>query len=362
MGLSLREDAVGNVFLRREGSDSSLPAVACGSHLDTVIHGGAYDGMCGVVGALEALYMLREAKLKRSIEVIIFRAEESSRFGFATMGSKLLIGAATPEKLNKGGKKDDISFIEALRQWGCDPEKYPDAVISAGHYASFSELHIEQGKVLEEKGIQIGIVRNIAAPTRFKLHLQGMADHSGATPMGMRRDALVAAAKLILAVNEAAEDEKEHGTVGTVGVVEVEPGSINVVPGAVTLWVDVRGVEMASIKRTLENIQAEAENVAVTDRVGVRIEMLTADSPVPLSETLAEQTEAICKELGYSYLHMNSGAGHDAMHMAKLAPTTMVFIPCKGGISHNPAEYASLEDICRGINILAHILELEANK
>ena len=121
LGLSLREDAVGNVFLRREGSDSSLPAVACGSHLDTVIHGGAYDGMCGVVGALEALYMLRDAKLKRSIEVIIFRAEESSRFGFATMGSKLLTGAATPEKLNKGGKKDDISFIEALRQWGCDP-------------------------------------------------------------------------------------------------------------------------------------------------------------------------------------------------------------------------------------------------
>ena len=278
------------------------------------------------------------------------------------MGSKLLTGTATPEKLNKGVKKDDISFIEALRQWGCDPEEYAEAIIPAGTYASFSELHIEQGKVLEEKGLQIGIVHNIAAPTRFKIHLQGMADHSGATPMGMRRDALVAAAKLILAVNEAAEDEKEHGTVGTVGVVEVEPGSINVVPGAVTLWVDVRGVEPASIKRTLENIQAEAENVAVTDRVGVHIEMLTADSPVPLSETLAEQTEAICKELGYSYLHMNSGAGHDAMHMAKIAPTTMVFIPCKGGISHNPAEYAKLEDICRGIKVLACILEQEANK
>ena len=360
--LSLREDAVGNVFLRREGEEPELPPVACGSHLDTVIHGGAYDGMCGVVGALEALYMLRDAKLKRSIEVIIFRAEESSRFGFATMGSKLLTGSATPEKLNKGGKKDDICFLEALRQWGCEPEKYAEAIIPAGHYASFSELHIEQGKVLEEKGVQIGIVHNIAAPTRFKIHLQGMADHSGATPMGMRRDALVAAAKLILAVNEAAEDEKEHGTVGTVGVVEVEPGSINVVPGAVTLWVDVRGVEMASIKRTLENIQAEAENVAVTDRVGVRIEMLTADCPVPLSETLAEQTEGICQELGYSFLHMNSGAGHDAMHMAKIAPTTMVFIPCRGGISHNPAEYAKLDDICHGISVLAHILNKEANK
>ena len=362
LGLSIREDAVGNVFLRREGVDSALPAVACGSHLDTVIHGGAYDGMCGVVGALEALYMLRDAKLTRSVEVLIFRAEESSRFGFATMGSKLLTGAATVAKLSTGGKKGDIGFEEALRQWGCDPARAADAILAPGSYASFSELHIEQGKVLEEKGIQIGIVRNIAAPTRFKIHIQGMADHSGATPMGMRRDALVAAAKLILAVNEAAEDEKAHGTVGTVGVVEVEPGSINVVPGAVTLWVDVRGVEPASIKRTLEDIQAEAENVAVTDRVGVRIEMLTADSPVPLSETLAEQTEAVCKELGYSFLHMNSGAGHDAMHMAKIAPTTMIFIPCKGGISHNPAEYASMDDICRGITVLAHILEREADK
>ena len=360
--LSIREDAVGNVFLRREGVDKTLPPVACGSHLDTVIHGGAYDGMCGVVGALEALYMLRDAQLTRSIEVLIFRAEESSRFGFATMGSKLLTGAATVAKLNKGNKKDDICFEEALRQWGCDPERAGDAIIAPGSYASFSELHIEQGKVLEEKGIQIGIVHNIAAPTRFKIHIQGVADHSGATPMGMRRDALVAAAKLILAVNESAEDEKAHGTVGTVGVVEVEPGSINVVPGAVTLWVDVRGVETASIKRTLENIQAEAENVAVTDRVGVRIEMLTADSPVPLSESLAAQTEAICKELGYSFLHMNSGAGHDAMHMTKIAPTTMVFIPCKGGISHNPAEYAKIDDICSGINVLAHILEKEAIK
>lgn len=360
--LSIHEDAVGNVFLRREGVDGGLPAVACGSHLDTVIHGGAYDGMCGVVGALEALYMLRDAELKRSIEVLIFRAEESSRFGFATMGSKLLTGAATVAKLSKGGKKGDISFEEALRQWGCDPARAADAILAPGAYASFSELHIEQGKVLEEKNIQIGIVHNIAAPTRFKIHLQGMADHSGATPMGMRRDALVAAAKLILAVNESAEDEKEHGTVGTVGVVEVEPGSINVVPGAVTLWVDVRGVEPASIQRTLENIQAEAENVAVTDRVGVRIEMLTADSPVPLDKTLALQTEGICKELGYSFLHMNSGAGHDSMHMAKIAPTTMVFIPCKGGISHNPAEFASLDDICRGITVLAHILQKEANK
>ncbi|WP_293727885.1 Zn-dependent hydrolase [uncultured Phascolarctobacterium sp.] len=362
LGLTMREDAVGNVFLRREGTEPQLPPVACGSHLDTVIHGGAYDGMCGVVGALEALYMLKDESLTRSIEVIIFRAEESSRFGFATMGSKLMTGLATPVSLNKSAKKGDISFIEALRQWGCDPDKYTKAVLQQGCYSSFSELHIEQGKVLEETKHQIGIVHNIAAPTRFKLYVQGMADHSGATPMGMRRDALVAAAKLILAVNEIATNEKEHGTVGTVGVVEVEPGSINVVPGAVTLWVDVRGVDCASIERTLAAVRQQADVVAAADGVTITWEMLTADKLVALSGALAQQSETICRELGYSYLHMNSGAGHDAMNMAKLAPATMIFIPCRGGISHNPAEFAKSEDICRGVEVLAHILLREANK
>lgn len=360
LGLSMREDAVGNVFLRREGVHKDLPPVACGSHLDSVIHGGAYDGMCGVVGALEALYMLQDEVLERSIEVIIFRAEESSRFGFATMGSKLLTGSATPEQLARGTKKGDISFLEALKNWGCDPAAYKDAVIKAGAYSCFAELHIEQGKVLEQTKHQLGIVHNIAAPTRFKIHIKGMADHSGATPMGMRRDALVSAAKLILAVNEAATEEKENGTVGTVGVVDIDPGSINVVPGEVTLWVDVRGVDVLSIERTLASIQETAESVAVVDGVGVNIEMLTADKPVALSDILALQSEKICTEKNISFLHMNSGAGHDAMHMAKICPTTMLFIPCRGGISHNPAEYASNEDICRGIEVLAEVLHREA--
>ena len=215
--------------------------------------------------------------------------------------------------------------------------------------------------MLEQTQHQLGIVHNIAAPTRFKIHIKGVADHSGATPMGMRRDALVSAAKLILAVNEAVETEKANGSVGTVGVVDVEPGSINVVPGAVTLWVDVRGVDKASIERVLQSIRKQAENVAVCDGVGVQIEMLTADSPVALDKALAAQSEAICAEKGFSFLHMNSGAGHDAMHMTKICPTTMLFIPCRAGISHNPAEYASTEDICRGIEVLAEVLRREAN-
>lgn len=360
MNLEVREDVLGNLFLRRPGLDPNLPPVACGSHLDTVIHGGAYDGMCGVVGALEALHMLSGETLRRSVEVIVFRAEESSRFGFATIASKLITGKATPEKFANACRKDDITFKEAVKEWGGNLDAYEKAVLKPGAYKCFAEIHIEQGKVLEETGHQIGIVHNIAAPTRFKLHITGMADHSGATPMGYRKDALVSAAKMILAVETAAINEKENGTVGTVGIVDVDPGSINVVPGKVTLWVDVRGVNTESIQRTLKEIRQAARGTARADGVEIKEEMLTSDTPVALDERLAAQSEAICRERNKTFLHMNSGAGHDAMHMPAICPTTMLFIPCRGGISHNPAEFAKTEDICAGIEVLAEILKREA--
>lgn len=357
LNLTITEDAVGNTFLRRPGIDNSLPAIAIGSHLDTVIQAGAYDGIVGVVGGLEALYMLRDEELKAPVEIIIFRAEESSRFGFATMGSKLMIGSATPEQLSHATKKNDKSFVEVLRANGYNPDNYKAAVKEPGYYKCFLEIHIEQGKVLDETGEQIGIVHNIAAPTRFKIIVEGMADHSGATPMGFRKDALVAGAKLILAVQKAAEEERKNGTVATVGVVDVEPSSINVVPGKVTLWVDLRGVDNASIARALEQIQKAMAKVTDSDKVIISQEMLTADKPVALSEVLADRFAGICQEMGVKYRHMNSGAGHDAMHMVKIAPTSMLFIPCKDGISHNPAEYAKPEDICLSIEVLAKMVK-----
>jgi len=360
LDLEIREDVLGNLFLRKPGLDPALPPVACGSHLDTVIHGGAYDGMCGVVGALEAIHMLEDETLRRSIEVIVFRAEESSRFGYATIGSKLITGKATPDKFAHAAGKDGVTFADAVKEWGGNLEAYQKALLQPGAYKCFAEMHIEQGKVLEETKHQIGIVHNIAAPTRFKLHIHGMADHSGATPMGFRKDALVSAAKLILAVETAAIREKENGTVATVGVVEVDPGSINVVPGKVTLWVDLRGVDTESIQRTLKEIRQAVQGTARTDGITIEEEMLTSDSPVALDEALAAQSEAICREQRKSFLHMNSGAGHDAMHMPAVCPTTMLFIPCRGGISHNPAEFASNEDICAGIEVMAEILKREA--
>lgn len=362
LDLTLQEDSVGNVFLRRAGTCSDLPPVACGSHLDTVTHGGAYDGMCGVVGALEALYALKDDELKRGIEVIIFRAEESSCFGFATIGSKLMTGTGSPEEFSKATKADDCSFKDALEQWGCNPARYQEAIRQKGSYHAFVELHIEQGRVLEETGNALGIVHNIAAPTRFKIHIRGVADHSGATPMGFRHDALVTAAKIILAIEKAATEEKENGTVATVGVLDIEPSSINVVPGATTLWVDLRGVDTESTVRTLERIQNAAREYAAEDGAGIAFDMLAQDTPVPLSGELAQRVEALCKARNTSFLHMNSGAGHDAMHMTKLAPTTLLFIPCKEGISHNKAEFASIEDITRGIEILADLLKELANE
>ena len=351
--LTVTQDAIGNTFLRREGKNSQLEPVAMGSHLDTVAQGGAYDGVLGVVGALEVLYMLQNEELKRPIETIIFRAEESTRFGFATIGSKIMAGVGAPKKFSSAAKKNEASFEECLQANGYNPEEYAKAVKNEGCFKCFLELHIEQGKVLDETGEQIGIVKNIAAPTRFKIIVEGIADHSGATPMEFRRDALVSGAKLILAVQEAASEESENGTVATVGIVETEPGSINVIPGKVTLWVDLRGVDSESILSAMESINEAVSIVAEEDSVRITVDMLTSDEPVPLSETLAEMFEEICQEKDLKYRVMNSGAGHDAMHMAKLAPTSMIFIPCKEGISHNPAEYANSQDISTGIEVLA---------
>lgn len=254
-----------------------------------------------------------------------------------------------------------MTFKEALTEWGCDPAAYKRARKAAGCFKSFWEIHIEQGKVLEETGERIGIVHNIAAPTRFKIIVEGIADHSGATPMGFRKDALVSAARLVIAIEEAATNEAESGTVATVGVLDVEPSSINVVPGKATLWVDLRGVDEESINCALSDIRDAVSEIAKNDSITITMDMLTADNPVALSEELAAKLDVICAAKGIAYRHMNSGAGHDAMHMAKLAPASMLFVPCKGGISHNPAEYADNEDICLAIEILAEAVKEEAS-
>lgn len=352
LGLSVRRDALGNIIARREGTQA-LPAVATGSHLDTVIEGGRYDGVAGVVAAMEAVAMLRDETLRHPLEVIIFMAEESAHFGYATMGSKLICGKATPSDFAKSVKAGKPTFIDLLKQRGFEPDNYRTALRHADELKAFFELHIEQGKVLYESGEQVGIVENIAAPTRFKVTVEGLADHSGATPMGQRRDALVSAAKLILAVQDCGLAYADEGTVATVGVVDVEPGTINVIPGKVTLLVDLRGVVYEAVMQAFRDFKEAVREVAEEDGVLINVDMLSSDQPVPLSLEMANVLAEAAEEQGLRYRRMNSGAGHDAMFMAGITPTSMVFIPCKDGISHNAAEHAELDDLAAGTALLA---------
>lgn len=356
LGMEVRRDYVGNIFARLPGKNPTLPTIASGSHLDTVKQGGAYDGALGVVAALEAAYAIKEQGLEHPYEVIIFMAEESTRFGFATIGSKLLAGVGTPETFSSATKKDELSYIEVLKQAGFEPDKYEQVKLDANKYAAFVELHIEQGRVLADSGEAIGVVENIAAPTRMKITIEGVADHSGATPMNFRKDALVSGAKLILAIEEVGKAHSEQGIVTTVGVVDIEPSSINVIPGKVVLWLDLRGVDYEVILEAIEEIHEAVSCVGEADEVKITIDVLTSDKPVRLSKNLADITAGVCQQKNIKYRRMNSGAGHDAMHMAAIMPTTMIFVPSIEGISHNPAEMTSEADIIAGVEVLVETI------
>lgn len=351
-GLTVRRDAFGNVIGRLEGTVAGAPAVATGSHLDTVPEGGRFDGVLGVVGGLAAIRRLAaQGPLAHPLELIVFMAEESSRFGFATMGSKAMTGAVNPSWA-KAKDQAGESFPDALGRQGLDLANARAASRSRDEFKAFLELHIEQGPVLERTNNTIGIVEAIAAPTRLKIVVDGMAGHSGTTPMDDRQDALVSAAMIILAVQEIAMEQHHRGTVGTVGVIRNHPNVMNVIPGRVEMGVDIRGVDHDSIIETIQDIKDAVSTIADGQETPVAIEVVTADKPVPMNADIIQTIETVCRQLNMPYRLMNSGAGHDAMNMAAIAPTGMIFIPCRGGISHNPEEEADAADIMKGIDVL----------
>jgi N-carbamoyl-L-amino-acid hydrolase len=294
--------------------------------------------------------------LRRPVEVMVFRGEESARFSIHTMGSKVMAGIASVESWRKLQDHGGTSLAQALAVRGLDLERIPEAVRRPGEFKAFVEMHIEQGPVLEEAGIPIGVVEAIAGPVRLKISVEGAASHSGTTPMGKRRDALVSAAQVVLAVQNEAAKRAERRIVGTVGVIKVHPGAMNVVPGRVEMWVDIRGIDAEDVAATARAVREAAARIA--DREGTRIqpETLSTDAPVPMDPDVIQTIEAACRRVGVAYRRMPSGAGHDAMNMAKLAPAGMIFIPCRRGVSHNPDEYAAPEDILAGIDVLTETL------
>ncbi|QNB46545.1 hydantoinase/carbamoylase family amidase [Thermanaerosceptrum fracticalcis] len=362
-GLTVKVDAFGNMRARRQGKENLAP-VMIGSHLDSVPQGGRFDGTVGVVAALEVIRVLNELKVetRRPVELINFAVEESGRFGVGTLGSKAMCGHLSVEKLKSYRDNRGVSLYEALKNFGLNPEALDTVRINPGEIYAFIETHIEQGRVLEAENIPIGIVTAIAAPTRLKVLVKGRADHSGATPMSLREDALTAASEIILGVEKIAASEAGPHTVGTVGYVRVSPGAMNVIPGLVEMGIDLRDIEKDSKDLAVTKVLALLKRVSQKRHVGIEYEILANEPPVALSPKMVGSLEKAARSLGYSYKLMPSGAGHDAMYMAELTQVGMIFIPSKEGISHNPAEYSSWEEIARGAELLLETVINLANE
>jgi len=356
-GLAVHFDPIGNIIGRLEGTDPNAPAVITGSHLDTVPEGGGYDGAVGVVAGLAAIKFLQSSgTLTHPLELIIFAAEESSRFGFMTIGSKAMTGMASRYAWSKAKDPAGVTLEKVLRDRGYNLREVDGASRVKDKIKAFVELHIEQGSFLENAEKKIGVVETIAAPTMLKITVEGVAKHAGSTPMDDRHDALVSAAMIVLAVQSIALEQSHCGTVATVGQLKVSPGAMNVIPGLVELWVDLRGVEQESIIETLQDIKDAVSTIADGQETPIAIDVMLSEKPVQMHEMVVQKIEDICISDKIPYQRMNSGAGHDAMNMARLTPTGMIFIPCRGGISHNFEEFTKLADIQTGIEVLTKTL------
>lgn len=344
MGLKYSSDEVGNTYVYDEDYSEYY---LIGSHLDSVISGGRYDGVAGVLAGLLILKWIKDNNLNIPLKVVAFRCEESSSFGIATVGSGLITKKLQIEKMKKVKNTEGISLYEALRFRGYNPEcKKIEGVLK------YFELHIEQGRILEDEGLKIGIINSIAAATRYWLTIDGRQDHSGATPMGMRQDALCAAGEIIIELENIAKRESIHSSVGTVGYLGNYPNAFNVVPGRVKMGLDIRGVEKDSIDRIDDEIVKFVDEVCKKRNLNYELDNISKAIPVKLDENLKNELSEIATKLGIEHKIMNSGAGHDAMKFWDIAPTGMVFIPCKDGVSHNKAEEIEYEDIILGSKII----------
>jgi len=355
--LKLRTDAVGNTFARWAGADPNVPAVGTGSHTDAVPHAGRYDGTVGVLGGLEAIRALQRSgfRPRRSIELLAFTSEEPTRFGIGCLGSRLLSGTLSPESARQLKDSDGKSLEEVLRQAGLDGS-LEDVRLANQFYHGFVELHIEQGPLLERKGIPIGIVTAIAAPATFRVRIEGSGGHAGAVLMPDRRDAFLAAAEIALAVESAAKDTRSADSVATTGVCSVFPGAVNSIPSRAVVEIDVRDTDLARRDGMLSAIRAACEAIGAKRQVRVEVDLINADAPAQASPLITEALSASCQALGIEFMPMVSRAYHDSLFLSRIAPTGMIFIPCRNGVSHRPDEYASPEDIKRGVQVLASAL------
>jgi len=365
-GFSVRVDAVGNTFIRWEGSEPELAAVATGSHVDAIPHAGMYDGTVGVMGGLEAMRALKAAGFvpRRSIELVLLTSEEPTRFGIGCLGSRLIAGTLAPEKAD--GLVDLLPGAEAgstlatVREAAGFRGSLEGVRLAVGHYDGWVELHIEQGPLLEREGLPIGIVTDIAAPAGYRFVIEGVGGHAGALLMPDRKDALCAASEVILSVEKhvlaANRASGTSNTVGTVGTCEVHPGAVNSVPSRVTLQLDIRDTDPVRREGVMQAVRTDVAEIAAARGVTIAETMVNADAPATSSEKIVAAIEVACGGARLPFKKMVSRAYHDSSFMAQICPVAMIFIPCRAGVSHRPDEYASPSAIMDGTRILASTL------
>jgi len=356
-GLTVCEDAVGNTFARWNGSDLSAPAVGTGSHIDAIPNAGKYDGVVGVLGGLEAIRALQQSgfRPRHSIELLIFTSEEPTRFGIGCLGSRLVSGTLSPEAA-RGLRDNDGTPLEEVRRKAGFTGALEQVRLPRGYYKAFVELHIEQGPLLEQQQIPLGIVMKIAAPASLRILIEGSGGHAGGVLMPDRRDALCAAAELILAIENAARTSGAIDTVATVGICDVFPGAVNSIPSRVRLTVDIRDTDQQRRDLVMRTIDATCHSISAKRQVSVNSEFVNADAPADCAPAIIEALSESCRKHELDLMPMVSRAYHDSLFMARIAPVAMLFIPCRNGYSHRPDEYAAPQDIARGTLVLAETL------
>jgi len=356
-GLAITEDAVGNTFARWQGSDPALAPIGTGSHIDAIPNAGLYDGCVGVLGGLEAIRVLQQLgfRPRRSIELVIFTAEEPTRFGIGCLGSRMMAGVLAPEQACALRDKEGRG-LEELRTAAGFTGTLESVALPRGRFEKFIELHIEQGPILEEEGIDLGLVTHIAAPASMRILIEGEGGHAGARLMPGRKDALAAAAELILALESAAQSTGAIDTVATVGICDVFPGAVNSIPSRVRLETDIRDIDAARRDGVIEALRTACAEVATRRGVLITTELVNADPPATCDEEILAALEESAKSASKTSKRMVSRAYHDSLFMARIAPAAMLFIPCRGGVSHRPDEYSSPQWIGSGVHVLSRTL------
>jgi len=366
-GFQIRTDAIGNTFIRFPGTDPSLPAVGTGSHTDAIPHAGMYDGTVGVLGGLEAMRSLKESGFtpRRSIELLVFTSEEPTRFGIGCIGSRLLGNVLSPttadnlpDRLPETDPEAPAGLtLQAVRTAAGFTAPLTTVPLPPNYYQAWVELHIEQGPLLEREGIPIGIVTNIAAPASYRYEITGFGGHAGALLMPDRRDALTAAAELILSVEKhtlaANAASGTSDSVATVGTVAVHPGAINSVPSRVALTLDIRDTDVSRRNQIMSALHADIDSIQSRRQVTIIEHEINADVPAISDPHILATLESICNSESIPYKKMVSRAYHDTSFIAPIAPVAMIFIPCRAGVSHRPDEYATPESIALGTRVLA---------